>query len=324
MKEPFLDAVLVLNTPCNLRCRVCPNWGDKGVQPANESLTPEQLKILIPKLNRSVKTLLISSHGEPLLYPHIETLLDGLSDTMEINILTNGLLYKRLKPYFEKITGIYFSLHGGNPEEHDAIVGKKGAFENAMKGAEEAKSAGVSLNFNLVINRINAPNLDKTLNFLLAAGADNIRVSHMLHNPGLQWVNTDLLPGDETASIISAMKKFENADRVIFFPKMLLEQVKEYYEKDKYFVIDPRVCGFFSAAAEISMLRITGAGNVGLACLPNIGNILNHDFEEIIFSEPVRGIMRWYKDAIASETGLPGIKCSRCCFNKLPDWPEKI
>ena len=143
---------------CNLRCRMCGQWGDTGIYRTDgfsASATDGKLEqARIRDLIGARRQLSLSDYvslldelapsrpivslfgGEPLLYPDVLPLVREIkSRGMTCTIITNG---GRLEEYSRELVEAGIDLVAvsidGPPEVHDAIRGQRGAWEKAAAG----------------------------------------------------------------------------------------------------------------------------------------------------------------------------------------------
>lgn len=131
--------VIQLEERCNLRCKMCYEWGENGSYFGKEKL----VSLDYPVIERAVKSLLPGKPffglfgGEPLLYPHIGELIKLIKDGgCKVDIPTNGtLLEKKAEMLVEaKPDRLWISLDGP-PEINDSQRGQ-GVFEKVMRGID--------------------------------------------------------------------------------------------------------------------------------------------------------------------------------------------
>ena len=143
---------------CNLRCKMCGQWGDTGIYRADgfsaSATDGEKERNRIRELIGAKRQLSLSEYrrlldeiapgrpivslfgGEPLLYPDILPLVREIKRRdLTCTIITNG---GRLEAYARElvesgIDSIAVSFDGP-AETHDRIRGQKGAFEKAAAG----------------------------------------------------------------------------------------------------------------------------------------------------------------------------------------------
>ncbi|MGG1618894.1 radical SAM/SPASM domain-containing protein [Paenibacillus sp. NRS-1782] len=131
---------LQLLESCNLRCRMCYEWGENG--PYREKKILKELDIEVVKdiiqTCQPAQPYYELYGGEPLLYPHIEEVLKAITEAgSKVHMPTNGTL---LEKYAELLVAypperIWISLDGPR-EVNDAQRGK-GVFSKALKGIDK-------------------------------------------------------------------------------------------------------------------------------------------------------------------------------------------
>lgn len=139
--QPSLPSYLILyvNNICQLRCDMCFYWDSmqkKTVQMSLEEIT---------KISKSLPNLfqLTLTGGEPSLnkdLPEIVKIFSKYSNLSKCTIVTNGMLYKRIGDFVEKMTvenpEIDFRLSlsvDAIGDLHDKIRGVKGSYDNVIK-----------------------------------------------------------------------------------------------------------------------------------------------------------------------------------------------
>lgn len=133
---------LVLTYRCNLRCKMCGQWGEKGrtKEFAKEIITQEsthqEYEMVIDNLSKyRPKVMLVG--GEPLLYEEWDELANYIKNKKLLTeITTNGILIKENAEKMMVFDTINISLDG--PEEiNDEIRGVKGGFLKVIEGIRE-------------------------------------------------------------------------------------------------------------------------------------------------------------------------------------------
>jgi len=135
---------LFLTHRCNLRCKMCGQWGESGVtrQQGSELLKQElsldELKKLVDELAR-FKPAITLFGGEPLLFPGCVGLVEYIKRKgMHVLMITNGSL---LREHAEGLVNagldeLNVSLDG-DKDLHDLIRGLPGVFERIKAGLEQ-------------------------------------------------------------------------------------------------------------------------------------------------------------------------------------------
>lgn len=155
---------------CNLRCLHCyqDNFSDSLDDIDRLKLYAD--KVLGSGLARRMAVNITG--GEPLLYPHIETLLryihffDALK---EINIITNGTFVNdrllELIGSLQKIKYIKISLESPDPLTNDRIRGKNN-LETVTANLERFKKTGKEILIMMTLASYNAGDVEKMLEFV--------------------------------------------------------------------------------------------------------------------------------------------------------------
>lgn len=125
---------------CNLRCRMCYEWGDNG--PYREKKTLSRLDIEVVKRIvaecRPARPYYELYGGEPLLYPEIETVLWAINAAgSKVHLPTNGtLLAKHAELLVESSADRIWVSLDGPPEINDQQRGA-GVFARAVDGIDK-------------------------------------------------------------------------------------------------------------------------------------------------------------------------------------------
>lgn len=184
---------LFLTSRCNLRCRMCGQWGDKGITKdrhtkGGEELTLDEYKVMLDDVSGFMPNITLFG-GEPLLYKGcVELIRLCKLRKMHVCLITNGTL---LKDYAGKIVRygldeLNISLDG--PEEvHDKIRGVPGMFRKIVMGLNEIsnekqryKKRRPIVNLEFTITRYN---LDYMAEMQKVAGdlnADSLNFHHLI------------------------------------------------------------------------------------------------------------------------------------------------
>ncbi|MGE5275511.1 MAG: radical SAM protein, partial [Acidobacteriota bacterium] len=196
---------------CNLRCKMCGQWGDTGIYRSDgfsasatdgekernriRELIGLKRQLALPDYQRLLdeiapwKPIVSLFGGEPLLYPDILPLIREIkSRGLTCTVITNG---GRLEPYAKElveagIDSIAVSIDGP-PEVHNRIRGKDDAFERAVAGvravARWRSRLGRAAPMQIAILPITELNLDA-----VAAAVEILRELPLdTINVGLRW-----------------------------------------------------------------------------------------------------------------------------------------
>lgn len=191
---PPETVTLFLTWNCNLRCKMCGQWGENGSTlpyPADrlhQSLSTDAIHRLLRDLKPFRPTITFFG-GEPLLRSDIAALVARAKQGgMRCNIITNGtaLPARAHELVASGLDELIVSVDG--PEEvHDGIRGAKGSFGKLMAGAERlrmekarGRRRGPILHVSSTITEENWRHLDATIAAAEAMGAGMITFHHSI------------------------------------------------------------------------------------------------------------------------------------------------
>jgi MoaA/NifB/PqqE/SkfB family radical SAM enzyme len=182
--------VLQLVEACNLRCRMCYEWGEAGSYHHRPS-TRLDLD-LVRRVVRDCapgRPLFELFGGEPFLYPHIAEVIELIGEAgCVLGIPTNGTLLDR---FTDVLVGdapirLWVSLDG--PEEINDLQRGKGVFGRAMAGLETLRAARTArgrafpqLGVTYIVTPLNADHVERCFLQSLDLGALDF-VSIVLQN----------------------------------------------------------------------------------------------------------------------------------------------
>jgi MoaA/NifB/PqqE/SkfB family radical SAM enzyme len=210
---------------CNLRCKMCGQWGDTGIYRSDgfsaSATDGEKERKRILELIGAKRQLALPDYirlldevapfapivslfgGEPFLYPDIIPLIREIKKRgLTCTIITNGgRLEKHARELVEAgIDSVAVSIDGP-PEVHDRIRGQKGAYEKAVAGvravADWRKKLGNALPMQIAI----LPVTDLNLETIGAAVAALQELPLDTINVGLRWFVPKAV-GDEYESVM--------------------------------------------------------------------------------------------------------------------------
>jgi radical SAM protein with 4Fe4S-binding SPASM domain len=163
-----LSPVTIINVTgrCNLRCVHC--YANAG-NPAKGELTTEELKRLIDELAELRIPVLLFSGGEPLMREDIFVLGEyATKKGIKCSLSTNGTLID--EEVAEKLRSAGFVYVGvsldGLRETNDRFRGVKGAFERALNGLTNAKSAGIMTGVRFTVTKYNLHEVDDAISIV--------------------------------------------------------------------------------------------------------------------------------------------------------------
>jgi radical SAM protein with 4Fe4S-binding SPASM domain len=127
---------------CNLRCKMCGQWGETGAYFTYDALKRKSLlgidviDRVLDELTAVGLKLVDMEGGETLLYPQFEELLDRIRKrNLYVKFATNGTLLDKFAGAIveSSVNSITVSLDG-EKETHNQIRGRNWAYDKTMKG----------------------------------------------------------------------------------------------------------------------------------------------------------------------------------------------
>ncbi len=156
-----------LTNKCNLRCKHC--YGGFGFN-NDKSLDIEQLKHVIHDASESGAYQLDLTGGEPMLYPHINELLEfAYKEGMLVRIFTNLTLLteKNLNMLIKYgVKEIVTSLDSCYANAHDIFRGQNGCFDKTINAIKILKKKNMPVSVNTMIGNHNKDDIDTLVMFI--------------------------------------------------------------------------------------------------------------------------------------------------------------
>ncbi|MDO8688106.1 MAG: radical SAM protein, partial [Dehalococcoidales bacterium] len=172
--EPDLQLVAwEITRSCNLFCAHCRASAHQGSYEGE--LTTEECFRVIDEIREVGQPMIILTGGEPLLRPDVLQLAQyGADKGLRMVMGTNGTLVTeemaaRLKAIPIACVGV--SLDFPSAARHDDFRCMVGAFDVAMSGIDNARRAGIDIQINSTISKMNVAYLNELVSLALQAGA---------------------------------------------------------------------------------------------------------------------------------------------------------
>jgi heme b synthase len=150
---------------CNLLCDHCRASAVQG--PYSGELNTAECFNLVDEITEVGSPILILTGGEPLLRSDIFKIADYASSKgLRVVLGTNGTLIDpdmAAKMQAVPVARIGVSLDFPTPELQDKFRGQAGAFDAAIRGITNARRAGIGVQINATITKLNACYLDDLL-----------------------------------------------------------------------------------------------------------------------------------------------------------------
>ncbi len=268
-KSSYPEAVtLFLTHKCNLRCKMCGQWGEGGVtkkdtsQHIREELSNSELRSLIDELAVFRPNITLFG-GEPLLYPAVPGLIAMIKQKgMHCLMITNGSLLEKVAEEIvdSGLDELNLSLDG-KAEDHDRIRGLPGLFNRIMTGLQkvnyykEKKGRKHPLiNLQCTINRDNYRHLEQLLEVASAAQVNSLTFHNLIFlDPSIikeqkkydqelgcdssAWEGFVFEPGMEAEQLFQEITRIKSGTypfSIDFYPNFNREEFLDYYRNKNY------------------------------------------------------------------------------------------
>lgn len=313
---------------CNLSCVHCYSSSKDLDYP--DEMSTGQGKILVDQLVDFNVPVLLFSGGEPLMREDIFTIADyAVERGIRPVISTNGTLITEARAKALKKSGFAYvgiSLDGIG-DVNDRFRGKKGAFEEALKGFRACTSIGLKVGLRFVLTNRNVDDIDRIFDFIDAEGVNRACFYHLVPAGRGENMKDDLLPPE-----VAQKAMYKIMDRAMEFHKR--GEAKDILTVDNHcdgIAIYLRLLKENPERAKevLSLLEWNGGGTystgVGIGCVDWFGNVHPDQFwrNEIlgnvrdrsfgdIWMDRSNPLMDGLKDRLPLLKG----KCGSCRFKK--------
>ncbi len=141
-RPPQLVQIKVTNR-CNMRCKMCGQWGETGFHKEFEGRQTVDLDVARKFIDQvaPLKANLTLWGGEPLIYPHLDELLaHARRRRVPTGIITNGLTLAKQADSIvrNRVADLVVSLDAP-PAIHDELRGVPGGFARIVEGLREVQ-----------------------------------------------------------------------------------------------------------------------------------------------------------------------------------------
>ena len=257
---------LFLTFQCNLRCKMCGQWGEHGTSKSmpkrllQTKLSLEEIRALLDDVAGFTPTITLFG-GEPFLHPDIIAVIQSIKERgMRCNMVSNcTLLEKHVDEVIDVgLDEIIFSLDGPR-EIHDAIRGREGIFDAASRSLkvllarkQERKTRKPLININATIFEENYDRLHELAPVADELGAETITFHHLIFYhprtcdqtdeifqehfgvtcPEWRGFADEKLPKidvDELLSEFELLRQHHGRTSVTIYPNFTEQEVRDYY-----------------------------------------------------------------------------------------------
>nr|WP_314897147.1 radical SAM protein [uncultured Flavobacterium sp.] len=268
----FINAYVAITKKCSLQCEHCYEWDNLNKK---ETLSAEQLKSIVAKIQERGVSQIHFSGGEPLL--KVDLLIDILNSAKKETdfwVLTSGFKLtsdnaKKLK--VAGLNGVIISLDHFDPEKHNQFRGFKDAYywvEKAVQNAIEnqlvvALSLCTTTDFTTFDNLITYANLAKKMGVSFIQLLEPKAVGHY--------------SGKEVSLSEDQINLLEN-----FYLEMNYNPKYKEYPLISYHGYYQRRQGCYAAGNRSFYVDADGDINACPFCQSKTGNVLDSDFDNSI------------------------------------------
>ena len=194
-RSSFPEAVtLFLTHRCNLRCKMCGQWGEGGVTKQEgadvlaQELSPKELARFIDD-TRGFKPNITLFGGEPLLFAGCLELIRYIKrQQMHCLLITNGSMLEGVASEIvdSGLDELNVSLDGGQ-QLHDQIRGTPGLFDRIIKGLEkvqqykkEKRRTKPLINLQCTITKYNYTQIEQLIEVAAKINADSLTFHNLI------------------------------------------------------------------------------------------------------------------------------------------------
>ncbi|MEE8193895.1 MAG: radical SAM protein, partial [Dehalococcoidales bacterium] len=239
--EPRLRLVAwELTRSCNLFCAHC--RGSATPDSYRDELSTEECFRLVDQILEVGRPIIILTGGEPLARPDVlEIARYTANKGLRVVMGTNGtLITEEIAWQLQAvpISRIGISLDFPVAEPQDSFRGQPGAFAAAMKGIANARRAGIEVQINSTITRLNVNYLDELLSLALEVGAVAFHPFMLVPTGRGKGLESVELPPEQYEQTLHWIydKQLELGDRMFFKPTDVphyLRVVKQRQKQDR-------------------------------------------------------------------------------------------
>jgi len=225
---------------CNLLCAHC--RGSAGPASYSDELTADECFHLVDQILEVGRPIIILTGGEPLVRSDILQIAKyAVSKGLRVVMGTNGTLITEEMAWKLKdvpISRLGISLDFPVAELKDEFRGQNGAFAAVMAGIANAQKAGIEIQINSTITKLNVSNLDELLSLALKVGAVAFHPFMLVSTGRGKGLESVELPPEQYEQALHWIydKQMELGDRIFFKPTDVphyLRVVKQRQERDQ-------------------------------------------------------------------------------------------
>lgn len=268
----FINAYVSITKKCALQCEHCYEWENLNKK---ETLSPENLKSIIAKIQQRGVSQIHFSGGEPLL--KVDLLIDILNTAKKETdfwVLTSG--FKLTSDNASKLkkaglNGVMISLDHFEPEKHNLFRGFKEAYYWVEKGVQNAIDNQLVVALSLCTTK-EFTNLDNLITYANLAKKMGVSFIQLLEPKAVgHYSEKDVSLSDDQ------IKLLEN-----FYLEMNYNPKYKEYPLISYHGYYQRRQGCYAAGNRSFYVDPDGDINACPFCHSKTGNVLDDDFDTSI------------------------------------------
>ena len=305
---------------CNLFCAHC--RASSTLNDYKDELSTQECFRLIDDILEVGKPIIILTGGEPLMRRDILDIAKyAATHGLRVAVGSNGtLLTEEIAGKLKEVpvSRIGVSIDFPTSELQDKLRGKSGAFQTAMAGIEAARKAGIQVQINSTITRLNISYLNDLLKLAIDAGAVAFHPFMLVptgRGKGLESVEMSPEEYEQTLQWVYD-KQIELGDRIFFKPTDAPHYARIIRQRSK--VTEPRNGHSQHGINSISRGCLAGIGFCFVSHRGRVqgcgyldieaGNVRDNSFSEIWRDSPMFTRLR-------NLSNIKG-KCGTCEYKK--------
>lgn len=184
-KYPVISEI-ALTYKCNLTCQFCYAGCSRTGLPEgwteDATMGDDDVCRVLDIIRRDGRCPSVSfTGGEPTLRPALPRFIRHAKELgMKVNIISNGQTLNDVmvgKLAAAGLDSAQLSLEGPNPEIHDGLVKREGAFRRLLAGVDRLRAAGIRAHTNTTISRENLDHLTDIVDLVADRGLERLTMN---------------------------------------------------------------------------------------------------------------------------------------------------
>lgn len=208
-----------INNRCMLSCRHCSSMATKFK--GEMEYSEKDMLNLLKNLGEEKEVFLTG--GEPLLYPHLDSLLDYLYSQLQdlrLGLFTTGIVSTSGKlssiseEYAHRLFSCglrvcYLSVYSHLEQEHDLMTRECGSFNMLNSSLKNLQNAGVEIRFNSVVTKRNRTQFNDIIAFAEKNRVTEVRMLKLVGQGRAIdcWDEIGVTGEDYRSTVINALKR---------------------------------------------------------------------------------------------------------------------